>query len=299
MYINEVCKICSLTKKAVEYYEKKGLIHPEIAENGYRVYDEKDISMLKEVALLRKLGLSISQIKDVSVSSNKSLALSKYKYLLDLEKEKAEAQEKCLDQLINQYDVEKGLEYADLHLNHIFSIKEKLVEAFPGSYGIFLAIHFGPFLTESLNSPEKEQAYKKVTNFLDHLTIPEEMERYLEENLPSLEKETLEHMHLAFMDVLEDAESLIAQQQESIEEYIKLRISKEYKLTPAYKIQQLLIQFQQSSCYFDIFIPNLKILSTSYRKYSEKLQAANAIFLEKYPEAAQIYDGMDESAGSS
>lgn len=295
MYIHEVCKICSLTKRAVEYYEKKGLIHPEIADNGYRVYDEKDLSLLKEISLLRKLGISVLQIKKVTASSNKSLALTKYKYLLDLEKEKMEARQKCLDQLINQYDVEKGIEYANLHLNRTFSIKEKLIVAFPGGYGMFLASHFGTFLTESIDdSPEKEQAYKNVIDFLDHLTIPEEIENYLEDNLPLLEKESLEDIHIKLTDTFENGEIVIEEQQESIEAYIKLRNSKDYKLTPTYRIQQLLIQFQQNSGYYDIFIPNLKILSASYRKYSENLQAANDVFLKKYPEAAKFYDGMDE-----
>ena len=36
MLINEVCKECNLTKKAVEYYTEQGLIQPRIKENGYR-----------------------------------------------------------------------------------------------------------------------------------------------------------------------------------------------------------------------------------------------------------------------
>ena len=30
VFINEVCKLTGLTKKAVEYYEKQGLLSPEI-----------------------------------------------------------------------------------------------------------------------------------------------------------------------------------------------------------------------------------------------------------------------------
>ena len=36
MLINEVCKKCSLTKKAIEYYIEQGLVIPAIQENGYR-----------------------------------------------------------------------------------------------------------------------------------------------------------------------------------------------------------------------------------------------------------------------
>ena len=36
MFINEVCKECNLTKKAVKYYTEQGLISPTVLENGYR-----------------------------------------------------------------------------------------------------------------------------------------------------------------------------------------------------------------------------------------------------------------------
>ncbi|GIP31587.1 MerR family transcriptional regulator [Paenibacillus sp. J2TS4] len=54
MLIHEVCKKCSLTKKAIEYYEKQGLVHPEVGGNGYRNYSDKDLSLLKEISVLRR-----------------------------------------------------------------------------------------------------------------------------------------------------------------------------------------------------------------------------------------------------
>ncbi len=43
MLINEVCKKCRLTKKAVEYYIEQGLISPDIMENGYRDFSQDDV----------------------------------------------------------------------------------------------------------------------------------------------------------------------------------------------------------------------------------------------------------------
>lgn len=60
MFINEVCKLTGLTKKAVEYYEKQGLLSPEIMENGYRKYEIEEIYALKEISLLRKMGIGIA-----------------------------------------------------------------------------------------------------------------------------------------------------------------------------------------------------------------------------------------------
>ena len=57
MLINEVCKECNLTKKAVEYYTEQGLIQPRITENGYRQFSETDDPFLVEKLLREKEGI--------------------------------------------------------------------------------------------------------------------------------------------------------------------------------------------------------------------------------------------------
>lgn len=289
MFIHEVCKKCSLTKKAIYYYEKQGLIRPNIGENGYRNYSDEDVSTLKEIFVLRKLGLTISEINNVLLSSNKAVSLLKYKYLMDLKREKVMEQQKCLELLIENYNVDKGIEYIDIHLNRSFTIKEKLIQAFPGVYGIFLSVHFGPFLNEKADTPEKEEAYGKIVDFLDKVRITREMEEYLESVIPLTDQEVIEKMNMTFLNAVEDIENYIVNNQQEIEEYIKFRNSEDYKSTPAFKLQQLLVEFQKSSGYDEIFVENLKILSPSYLEYSEKLQEANKILLERYPQTAKFY----------
>ena len=65
MLINEVCRECSLTKKAIEYYIEQGIVAPAIQENGYRSFSDEDIAVLKKVSVLRTLGLSVADIHDV------------------------------------------------------------------------------------------------------------------------------------------------------------------------------------------------------------------------------------------
>jgi DNA-binding transcriptional MerR regulator len=289
MFIHEVCKKCSLTKKAIYYYEKQGLIRPNIGENGYRNYSDEDVSTLKEIFVLRKLGLTISEIKNVLLSSNKAVSLLKYKYLMDLKREKVMEQQKCLELLIENYNVDKGIDYIDIHLNRSFTIKEKLIQAFPGVYGIFLSVHFGQFLNEKADTAEKEEAYGKIVDFLDKVRITREMEKYLESVIPLTDQEVIEKMNMTFLNAVEDIENYIVNNQQEIEEYIKFRNSEDYKSTPAFKLQQLLVEFQKSSGYDEIFVENLKILSPSYLEYSEKLQEANKILLERYPQTAKFY----------
>lgn len=51
MLINAVCKECSVTKKAVEYYIEQGLISPIVQENGYREFSEEDVRQLKKISI--------------------------------------------------------------------------------------------------------------------------------------------------------------------------------------------------------------------------------------------------------
>lgn len=293
MLIKDVCKECSLTKKAIEYYEKQGLVYPEIGENNYRNYSGNDIAILKEISTLRKLGLNISHIKDILVSKNKRVTLSKYKYLMELEMQKSIAQYKSLEYLINSYDIDKGIEYIDSNINDFFTIKEKLVQAFPGTYGMYLSIHFGQFLNEKIDSENKQLAYSNIVNFLDNIdniNMSTELEEYLEDCFVVMEKADMEKMNNTMINAVDDVEGYIASNRGVLEEYIKMRTSDEYKSTLAYKMQQLLLNFQQSSGYYDVFIQNLKILSNSYCEYTEKLQQANKVFIEKYPRIAELYN---------
>ena len=71
MLINEVCKKCKLTKKAVEYYEAQGLLHPMVMGNGYREFSGDDALRLNKIAILRSLGLSVLDIQ--TILANKTL----------------------------------------------------------------------------------------------------------------------------------------------------------------------------------------------------------------------------------
>ena len=46
MLSNEIQERTNLSRKALEYYEEKGLIQPLRLENGYRDYSEDDLQLL-------------------------------------------------------------------------------------------------------------------------------------------------------------------------------------------------------------------------------------------------------------
>ena len=81
-------------------------------------------------------------------------------------------------------------------------------------------------------------------------------------------------------------------EQGDIEQYIAYRNSEEYKQSPMYKIQNLLLEFQKSGGYYDVFIPNMRKLSPSYDEYYKKLEEVNKRFMQRYSETSAWYGNI-------
>ena len=296
MLIKEAGVCCGLTKKAIEYYEAKGLIRPIVRENGYREYDEKEIAILKEIAVLRQCGLEIAQIKEVLNSSNKTAALEKYKYLTSIRTERLAAMQACMASLIESYDVEQEFRKWTACNTDNFTIKERLVFAFPGSYGLFFALHFGRFLNEPVDTLEKKAAYQAITRYIDNieLHLPSELAAFFETVTEALREkgsveawqaQASEHMKNAIADL----EGYMEQNRAEIDKYLAYKNSDEFRQSPVGQMQKSLLDFQKSSGYQEIFITNMKLLSTSYAAYLQQLESASEKFIQKFPAAKDMY----------
>ncbi len=294
MLIHEVCNRCGLTKKAVEYYEQQGLIAPQILENGYRDYDAEQVHALKEIAVLRRCGLSILDIRTVLTSASKPLALARYKHLNELRIERLNATQTCIDSLIEHYDIEKSfLQLQQMDISPV-SIREKLVLAFPGSYGLLLSFHFGRFLDEPIQTTEQRTAYDKVVAYLDSVAshIPDELGAYLEQAIPLNQNEDIrqyeDDMNRLMEQAVADPDALF--QSMHIEQYVAYRTSDAFLQSPEGKMMDMITAFQKSSGYTDVFLKNLKILSPTYQQYCDSLEKANRMILEQYPALGQLYE---------
>ena len=62
----EIAKICGVTVRTVQYYDKREILIPsELTEGGRRLYSEDDVKKLKVICFLRDLGLSIDNISQL------------------------------------------------------------------------------------------------------------------------------------------------------------------------------------------------------------------------------------------
>lgn len=282
MLINEVCRECNLTKKAVEYYAEQGLIRPDVMDNGYRQFSDADVSKLKRIAVLRRLGFSVSDIR--SVLENDGLSAI-YNVLNKREFEIADLQTKqaLIKQLADGGDWDHIRMQMDT-LQKKQSILTRILDKFPGCYGKFICLHFAPFLGELITTEEQQDAFETIISFLDGIavTIPGDLQEYLDETIRNTDTAIIQKASGALTAAMENPEKYIHDNEEMFEQYRAIMESEEYKETPAYRLQECLKQFQNESGYNDVFIPAMQRLSPSYREYYKALQAANKILIKQY-----------------
>lgn len=290
MFIKDVCQLCHVTKKALDYYEDKGLISPNIMDNGYRQYSEKDIKIIKEICVLRNCGISVSDIKEVLLEKNKKAVIQKYQYINDLHIENCIKQKETLERLIQNYDIENEFKDFIQKDDYSLSIKEKLILAFPGYYGIFLSLHFGRFLNERVDTEDKYKAYMKMVEYLDHVVIPQKLENHIKiilnenQDISTLEQQ----VYLHTKDMLHNPDNYLQKYEKQLTDYIAYKLSDEYQNSFAKEVQEEIAVFQNSTGYQEHFIENLKILSSSYREYLYQLETVHKKLLNKFPQVQQL-----------
>ena len=65
MKINEVEQTLGISKANIRFYEKQNLLAPRRAENGYRDYSDQDLARLREIIILRKIGIGVQDIQRI------------------------------------------------------------------------------------------------------------------------------------------------------------------------------------------------------------------------------------------
>lgn len=65
MEIKEVESLLGVSRSNIRFYEKEGLIAPERSENNYRHYSADDVAMLRKIVVLRKVGFTVNEIRQM------------------------------------------------------------------------------------------------------------------------------------------------------------------------------------------------------------------------------------------
>lgn len=291
MQVNEICKQTGLTKKAVEYYQLKGLVSPKINENGYREFSDLDLSCLKEIALLRKLDLSADEIKQVIDSSDKKHTLALIKQSKEIQAKAVLYRLDLMEQLINGVDIAEIQDRLIL-LEQQSTIKEKLLMAFPGYYGRYVSIHFGQFLNEPIKTNDQKLLYNKIVNFLDDMEpikIPEKFQSILDEDDKYMEDEKIEEINVNMQSAFDDFDTYWEDNKDNIIQYAEFKKTDKYQNSVMARLMDLFRKFGETSGYYDVFIPAMRRLSPAYDLYYKKMMEANEKLIQKIPDIDNWY----------
>ena len=127
--ISQVARMLGLGIDAVRFYEKKGLVHPQVnPQNRYRMYSLYQIMELLDVSYYRSLGMSIEQIQQLYESSNEEQLME----LLDKKRQETEHRIRYEQQLL------KRIEHVGRMAARIRERDGEIgIEVFPESYVLF------------------------------------------------------------------------------------------------------------------------------------------------------------------
>ena len=284
MYIHEAAERSGTTKKAIEYYCMKGLLSPRVSENGYKDFSEEDVACLKKISLLRNLGVSVEDIREL-LSGKDDTALRRT----------IEKQEMILRRRKEQNEMLKELE-ASQDWDAVYlkaaaaesrqSVTDRLTAAFPGFWGKYLALHFGQFLQEPVRTGGQEQALREVCDYLDsvQLEVPEELKDCLDEMDTDIGRQAADQADTALSEAAEDPEGWLKNNKEIIDQYLEFQKTAEYRNSPGAKLKELIREFNEEQGYNSVFIPAMRRLSPAYDEYLAKLEKADRIFMQQFRE---------------
>ena len=284
MYIHEAAERSGTTKKAIEYYCMKGLLSPRVSENGYKDFSEEDVACLKKISLLRNLGVSVEDIREL-LSGKDDTALRRT----------IEKQETILRRRKEQNEMLKELE-ASQDWDAVYlkaaaaesrqSVTDRLTAAFPGFWGKYLALHFGQFLQEPVRTGDQEKALREVCDYLDslQLEVPEELKDCLDEMDTDIGRQAADQADAALSEAAEDPEGWLKNNKEIIDQYLEFQKTAEYRNSPGAKLKELIREFNEEQGYNSVFIPAMRRLSPAYDEYLAKLEKADRIFMQQFRE---------------
>ena len=269
MLLNEIIKEVGMTKRAVKYYEEKGLLTVNKDNNGYRNYSNQDVDTLKKISVYRKLGIGIKDIQKLLKTDDKSILLHIYQEKLQ-DHVLQNSELKALKQFIDDGNADKANELLDYQ-----TVENAIESLLPGKeWANYFKSHFKPFLNIKLITPEQKQALQNILEYCDKTTlkIPFMMQIGMKiANTVSQESKSADEMIAYYRDMNENEYNKL---KERVYAGVKMKTGI-MKYHPSFIAQRKMQKELQNKGYNDIFLPNLMVLSPKYAEYKKSLDALN------------------------
>ncbi len=66
----QFAKMANVSTRTIRFYDQKGLLKPSRIENGSRLYTDADFARLQQIILLKYLGFSLEEIKNMTIGDS-------------------------------------------------------------------------------------------------------------------------------------------------------------------------------------------------------------------------------------
>lgn len=273
MRLNEVIKQVDLSKRAIKFYEEKGLLKTKRDSNGYRNYTDKDISLLKEISSYRKMGIGLSDIK--RILNDKSVLKQ---ILIEKKKEITISQNEleALEKFIENNNIEELYDSVDYK-----TLADAIQNSIPGFYGYYFLNHFLPYLQIRIQTKEQQEAYNRLIEFWDNtnIRIPflMKLNSWILFKLNSKKSliVQIEQIDSQIKEMLNPTEEEYEKLKKKVNEGYKLKNSIFYKYSLIGISQRRFMKELQNKGYNDIIIPSMIALSPKYKEYHNALMTIN------------------------
>lgn len=88
MTLREVCKMTGVSRRAIQGYERAGLVLPTGKnERGYLLYDEDAMERIRQIKFFQDMGFSIKEIKEISIAPRSVLKSAIEQRIMALQEE--------------------------------------------------------------------------------------------------------------------------------------------------------------------------------------------------------------------
>lgn len=273
MRLNEVIKQVDLSKRAIKFYEEKGLLKTKRDSNGYRNYTDKDISLLKEISSYRKMGIGLSDIKEILNDKGvlKQILIEKKKEITISQNEL-----EALEKFIENNNIEELYDSVDYK-----TLADAIQNSIPGFYGYYFLNHFLPYLQIRIQTKEQQEAHNRLIEFWDNtnIRIPflMKLNSWILFKLNSKKSliVQIEQIDSQIKEMLNPTEEEYEKLKKKVNDGYKLKNSIFYKYSLIGISQRKFMKELQNKGYNDIFIPSMIALSPKYKEYHNALMAIN------------------------
>lgn len=97
--IGKMAKAFGLTKEALRYYERAGVLIPSRDENGYRYYEKSQIQNMAVIRRMQNIGFSLKEIADLMTSYSEKRLFEKLEESIRKKEKELEYQMALLERL--------------------------------------------------------------------------------------------------------------------------------------------------------------------------------------------------------